>query len=198
VTSRPPLGGTTKEVSTRCYSSASTEVELRNTVEGEEASYDLTLVPLDPGNAPGNNVPAWLIAQVSSTRLPKTSAWESSTRWEARVGLLPTPSPPCSLRSQISAAHPSIYLQQNLDESSGGSPSNASSLAVASTEAAAGAAAPTSAFWLRVHSLTLRPGGTRKIPIVFSPMSPGQHRCAIVAVERGRRSEVVRSTVRAV
>jgi len=30
-----------------------------------------------------------------------------------------------------------------------------------------------------------------EFPVVFSPMTPGAHRCAIVAMERGRRSELV-------
>jgi len=77
----------------------------------------------------------------------------------------------------------------NLSQSAAAPAPAAGAAAVAAAPAAS--APPSSAFWLRLFSLTLRPGQSRKIPVVFSPMTPGPHRCAIVAMERGRRSEVV-------
>lgn len=100
----------------------------------------------------------------------------------------------CPLHAQMSASSPSIYLIPATGATPGGSTPSASTAAVPAAAAAgsgAAAAGHSSAFWLRVQSVTLRPGQQRKIPVVFSPMSPGPHRCAIVAMERGRRSEVV-------
>ena len=93
VTSRPPAGGGTREIAARCYSSAATEVELRNGIEGEEATYDLALVPLDPNTPPGDNVPAWLIAQVRAVHMGV--AWPSTVQLSLLAGR-PRPRPRAS------------------------------------------------------------------------------------------------------